>query len=160
MHKPTFIEELEKRVLVCDGAMGTMLYARGIFVNRSFDELNLAQPDLVAEVHQAYVRVGADVLETNTFGANRIKLGGFGLGDRVGAINTQGAKIARHAARDQAYVAGAIGPLGIRIEPWGRTGIDEAEEYFREQVTALLEGGVELFVLETFHDVNEIAAAI
>src|SRR6266550_7150612 len=160
MANPPFLEELERRVLVCDGAMGTMLYARGIFLNRSFDELNLAQPDLVAEVHQAYVRVGADVLETNTFGANKVKLGGFGLGDRVGAINAQGAKIARHAARDHAYVAGAIGPLGIRVEPWGKTGVDEAEEYFREQAKGLLEGGVDLFVLETFRDVNEIGAAI
>jgi len=147
-------------VLVCDGAMGTMLYARGIFLNRSFDELNLTQPDLVAEVHQAYVRAGADVLETNTFGANRVKLGAFGLADRVHAINAQGAKIARHAARDQAYVAGAIGPLGIRVEPWGKTGVDEAEAYFREQARALMDGGVDLFVLETFRDVNEIGAAI
>ena len=140
--------------------MGTMLYARGIFLNRSFDELNLTQPDLVAEVHQAYVRAGADVIETNTFGANRVKLGAFGLADRTHAINLQGAKIARHAAREQAYVAGAIGPLGIRIEPWGKTGVDEAEDYFREQAKALVEGGVDLFVLETFRDLNEITAAI
>jgi methionine synthase / methylenetetrahydrofolate reductase(NADPH) len=155
-----FLQELDTRVLVCDGAMGTMLYARGIFLNRSFDELNLTQPDLVAEVHQAYARAGADVIETNTFGANRVKLGAFGLADRVHAINAQGAKIARHAARDHAYVAGAIGPLGIRVEPWGKTGVDEAEEYFREQAKGLLEGGVDLFVLETFRDVNEIGAAI
>ena len=160
MPLPDFRTELDKRVLVCDGAMGTMLYAKGIFLNRSFDQLNLTQPDLVAEVHQAYVRAGADVLETNTFGANRIKLGAFGLADRVQTINVQGARIARHAAREQAYVAGAIGPLGIRIEPYGKTGVDEAEEYFREQARALVEGGVDLFVLETFRDVNEIGAAI
>jgi methionine synthase / methylenetetrahydrofolate reductase(NADPH) len=160
MTNQTFTEALATRVLVCDGAMGTMLYAKGIFINRSFDELNLTQPDLVGEVHQAYVRAGADVIETNTFGANRVKLAPFGLADRVKAINAQGAKIARHAAREQAFVAGAIGPLGIRIEPWGKTGVDEAEEYFREQAEGLLEGGVDLFVLETFHDVNEIAAAI
>ena len=160
MVRVPFLEELDRRVLVCDGAMGTMLYAKGIFLNRSFDELNLTQPDLVAEVHQAYMRAGADVIETNTFGANRIKLGAFGLADRVDAINLQGAKIARHAARDQVYVAGAIGPLGIRIEPWGKTGVDEAEELFREQARALVEGGVDLFVLETFRDVNEIGAAI
>jgi homocysteine S-methyltransferase len=155
-----FLQELDNRVLVCDGAMGTMLYARGIFLNRSFDELNLTQPDLVAEVHQAYVRAGADVIETNTFGANRVKLDAFGLADRVHAINLQGAKIARHAAREPVYVAGAIGPLGIPIEPWGKTGVDEAEEHFREQARALLEGGVDLFILETFSDVNEIGAAI
>src|SRR5262245_17414831 len=160
MTRAPFLEELDNRVLVCDGAMGTMLYGKGIFLNRSFDELNLTQPDFVAEVHQAYVRAGADVIETNTFGANRVKLTPFGLGDRVKAINAQGAKIARLAARDQVFVAGSIGPLGIRIEPWGKTGVDEAEEYFREQVEGLLEGGVDLFVLETFHDVNEIAAAI
>ena len=160
MVRAPFLEELERRVLVCDGAMGTMLYGKGIFLNRSFDELNLTQADLVAEVHQAYVRAGADVIESNTFGANRVKLGAFGLADRVHAINLQGARIARHAAREQVYVAGAIGPLGIRIEPWGRTGVDEAEEYFREQARGLFEGGVDLFVLETFRDVNEIGAAI
>jgi len=160
MHKPSFLEELERRVLVCDGAMGTMLYARGVFLNRSFDELNLTQPDLVTEVHHAYVRAGADVIETNTFGANRIKLSTFGLADRTAEINTEGARLARRAAHDQAFVAGAIGPLGVRIEPWGKTGIDEAETYFREQGAALLEGGVDLFVLETFRDLNEIGAAI
>ncbi len=160
MVKPSFLAELDRRVLVCDGAMGTMLYAKGIFLNRSFDELNITQPDLVEEVHQAYVRSGADVIETNTFGANRIKLSHFGLADQTHALNVQGARLARRAARDQAWVAGAIGPLGIRIEPWGKTGVDEAQEYFAEQARALVEGGVDLFVLETFRDVNEIGAAI
>src|SRR5918999_3930465 len=114
MPRPPFLEEIERRVLVCDGAMGTMLYGKGIFLNRSFDELNLTQADLVAEVHQQYVRAGADVIETNTFGANRVKLGAFGMAERTHAINVQGARIARHAAREQAYVAGSIGPLGIR----------------------------------------------
>src|SRR5436190_6426452 len=155
-----FLEALEERVLVCDGAMGTMLYAKGIFINKSFDALNVTQPDLVAEVHQEYVRAGADIVETNTFGANRIKLGTFGIADRLHAINEQGARIARHAAREQAHVAGAIGPLGIRIEPWGKTGVDEAREYFREQAQALADGGVDLFILETFRDLNEIGAAI
>lgn len=147
-------------MLVCDGAMGTMLYSKGVFVNRCFESLNLSEPDLVAEIHLNYVRAGADVLETNTFGANRVKLASFGLSDRVRAINIAGARVARHAARDQAYVAGAIGPLGIRIEPWGKTGVDEAEEFFREQAAALLEGPVDLFVLETFRDLKEIGAAI
>src|SRR5512138_293871 len=140
MPLPPFLDELARRVLVCDGAMGTMLYSKGVFVNRCFESLNLTEPDLVVEVHLGYVRAGADVLETNTFGANRVKLAAFGLADRVHAINVQGAKIARHAARDTAYVAGAIGPLGIRVEPWGRTGVDEAEACFREQAQALLEG--------------------
>ena len=156
-----FLEALDERVLVCDGAMGTMLYAKGIFINKSFDALNLTQPDLVAEVHQEYVRAGADVIETNTFGANRVRLGSFGLADRLHDINAQGAKIARRAARRaQAYVAGAIGPLGVRIEPWGKTGVDEARGYFREQAQALADGGVDLFILETFRDLNEIGAAI
>ncbi len=140
--------------------MGTMLYAKGVFVNRSFDALNLSQPDLVGEVHREYVRAGADVIETNTFGANRLKLDNFALGDSLRDINVAGARIARQAARDAAYVAGAIGPLGVRIEPWGRMGVDEAEACFREQAAALVEGGVDLFVLETFRDVNEIGAAI
>jgi methionine synthase I (cobalamin-dependent)/5,10-methylenetetrahydrofolate reductase len=155
-----FLEALGQRVLVCDGAMGTQLYAKGVFVNRSFDELNVTQPDLVAEVHADYVRAGADVLETNTFGANRFKLANFGLADRVRVINVQGARIARHAARERAWVGGSIGPLGVRIEPWGRTGVDEAEAIFREQADALIEGGVDLFMLETFRDLNEMLAAI
>ncbi len=155
-----FLAEIDQRVLVCDGAMGTMLYSKGVFVNRCFESLNLSEPDLVAEVHLDYVRAGADVLETNTFGANRVKLGSFGLAEKVHAINVAGVKIARHAARERVYVAGAIGPLGIRIEPWGRTGVDEAQEYFREQAAALLEGGVDLFILETFRDLNEMGAAI
>ena len=157
-----FLESLGNRVLVCDGAMGTMLYAKGVFINKSFDALNLTQPDLVAEVHADYIHAGADIIETNTFGANRIKLGSFGLADKLHAINIEGARIARRAvgADGAAYVAGAIGPLGIRIEPWGKTGVDEAREYFREQAQALAEGGVDLFILETFRDVNEIGAAI
>jgi homocysteine S-methyltransferase len=140
--------------------MGTMLYAKGVFINRCFDALNLTDANRVAEVHQDYVRAGADVVETNTFGANRIKLRAFGLADRLHEINVEGARVARRAVGGQAYVAGAIGPLGIRIEPWGKTGKDEAEAYFREQAQALLEGGVDLFILETFRDLNEVSAAI
>src|SRR5258707_15600297 len=123
-----FAEALAERVLVCDGAMGTMLYSRGVFINKSFDAMNLTQPDLVEDVHREYVRAGADVLETNTFGANRIKLATFGLADKLKDINLAGVRIARLAADDHAYVAGSIGPLGIRIEPWGKTGVAEARD--------------------------------
>ncbi len=155
-----FLEALAARVLVCDGAMGTMLYARGVFLNRCFDELNLTQPELIADVHRDYVRAGADVIETNTFGANRFKLTPFGLADQVRAINVAGATVACRASRGSAYVAGSMGPLGVRLEPWGKTGVDEAEAAFREQAAALAEGGVDLFILETFRDLNEMLAAV
>jgi methionine synthase / methylenetetrahydrofolate reductase(NADPH) len=143
--------------------MGTMLYAKGVFINRCFESLNTTQPELVVDVHQEYLRAGADLIETNTFGANRMKLRAFGLGDQVRDINLAGARLARVAverAGQEAYVAGAIGPLGVRIEPWGKTGVDEAEAMFREQAQALFDGHVDLFVLETFRDLNEIGAAI
>lgn len=155
-----FLAAIDERTLVCDGAMGTVLYARGVFLNRSFDELNLTSPDLVAEVLREYLRAGADVIETNTFGANRVKLASFGLTDEVAAINREGARLARRVARDRAWVAGSIGPLGVRIEPWGRTTVAEAEAAFAEQAAALAEGGVDLFILETFGSVAEIEAAI
>jgi homocysteine S-methyltransferase len=156
----TFSDALAERVLVCDGAMGTMLYAKGVFINKSYDALNLTRPDLVEEVHREYVRAGADILETNTFGANRIKLGSFGLADSLYQINVEGVRVARRAAGERSYVAGSIGPLGIRIEPWGKTSVDEARQYFQEQAQALLDGGVDLFILETFRDLNEVGAAI
>ena len=140
--------------------MGTMLYGKGVFINRCFESLNVAQPELVSDVHREYLAAGADVIETNTFGASRLKLRAFGLGDQVHALNLAGARLARAAAGDTAYVAGAIGPLGVRIEPWGKTGLDEARELFREQAAALVEGGVDLLMLETFRDWNEAAAAV
>src|SRR5947208_13054280 len=126
MPPKSFLDALEDRVLVCDGAMGTMLYSKGIFINKSFDALNLTRPDLVADVHQEYVRAGADIIETNTFGANRIKLGSFGVADQLSAINLEGAKIARRAAADRAYVAGSIAPPCLRLEPRGKTRPDRA----------------------------------
>jgi methionine synthase / methylenetetrahydrofolate reductase(NADPH) len=155
-----FLSELQDRVLVCDGAMGTMLYSKGIFISRCFDQLNVSNPELVREVHADYVRAGADLIETNTFGGNRMKLMTHGLADQMRDINIQGAKIAREAAGKDVFVGGAIGPLGIRIEPWGKTSIDEARGIFREQAEALLAGGVDVFILETFSDLNEMQAAI
>jgi homocysteine S-methyltransferase len=143
-----------------DGAMGTMLYAKGVYINRCYDELCVSQPDLVADVHRAYVKAGAEVIETNSYGANRAKLARHGLEDRTSEINTAAAKLARAAAGDRACVAGAMGPLGVRIEPFGPTSEAEARAIFREQAAALLDGGVDLFVLETFADMEEIHQAI
>ncbi len=147
------------RVHVLDGAMGTMLYGRGVFVNVCYDELNLKQPGLVQEVHEAYVRAGAEILETNTFGANPVKLSAFRLEERTEEINRAAVAIAQRAARRRALVVGAIGPLGIRIEPWGPTARDEAVALFARQARGLLEGGVAGFILETFSDLDELQTA-
>lgn len=148
------------RIHVVDGAMGTMLYAKGVYINRCYDELNLSNPDLVQEIHTEYIRAGADIIETNTFGATAHKLQQYGLEGNMHEINARAAQIARRAAGDRVYVAGALGPLGLRIEPYGPTSFDEAKEMFKSQVNALLEGGVDLFCLETFSDVSEIRQAI
>ncbi len=148
------------RVHVFDGAMGTMLYAKGVFINVCYDELNLRAPNLVRDIHRAYVRAGAEVVETNTFGANPVKLGHYGLAPETRAINNAAAQLAREAAGERALVAGAIGPLGIRLEPFGETSRAEAFELFREQALGLLEGGVHGFVLETFSDLDEIHEAL
>ncbi|HEU4477038.1 MAG TPA: bifunctional homocysteine S-methyltransferase/methylenetetrahydrofolate reductase [Pyrinomonadaceae bacterium] len=149
-----------ERAYIFDGAMGTMLYSKGIYINRSYDELNLVAADLVREVHSEYVRAGADVVETNTFGANVNKLQPYGLEASVREINIKAAQIARQAAGNRALVAGAVGPLGLRIEPYGPTSFDEAKDMFTTQILALLEGGVDLFVLETFSDISELQQAI
>lgn len=159
--KSPFLDQVEDRVLVCDGAMGTMLYSKGIFINRCFDELNLSVPHVVRDIHDEYVQAGADVIETNTFGSNPLKLRAHGFDSRTREINQAGAKIAREAAgRGGVMVAGSIGPLGIRVEPWGKLGVDEATDLFKVQVEGLVDGGVDLFILETFYDLNEIHAAI
>jgi methionine synthase / methylenetetrahydrofolate reductase(NADPH) len=156
-----FRDQLTQRVMVADGAMGTMLYSRGVFINRCFDELNLAQPDLVRQIHREYVKAGAEIIETNTFGANRARLAAFGIAEKLSAINQAGVRVAREAAADShAYVAGAIGPLGVRIEPLGPTSFTEAREIFREQATALLEGGADLLILETFGNLDELREAV
>ena len=154
------LQRLEKRPLVSDGAMGTMLYAKGVSLNRCFDELNLASPQMVKEVHMGYVKAGAELLETNTFGANRFRLGKFDLAGKVREINLAGARLARESAGEDLYVAGSVGPLGLRLEPLGATSLEEARNAFREQIEALAEGGVDLIVIETMMDLEEAHQAV
>jgi methionine synthase / methylenetetrahydrofolate reductase (NADH) len=155
-----FRENLAQRIFVGDGAMGTMLYARGVFINRCFDELNLTAPALIAEIHREYAAVGAEILETNTFGANRTRLAGFGLADKTAAINQAGVRLAREAASEGIYVAGAMGPLGVHLEPLGAMTRAEARDVFREHAQALCGAGVDLLVLETFTDLAELREAV
>ncbi len=149
-----------ERVVVFDGAMGTMLYAKGVFINQCYDELNIKAPDLVRDVHAAYAKAGAEVLETNTFGASRLKLSQYGLESQVREINRAAAQLAREVAGDDHLVAGAVGPLGVRLEPYGPTSVEEAYLTFHEQMQALKDGGVDLFLLETFGDLAEISQGI
>jgi methionine synthase / methylenetetrahydrofolate reductase (NADH) len=155
-----FRDQLSRRVLVADGAMGTMLYTRGVFINRCFDELCLSSPDMVRQIHQEYVKAGAEILETNTFGASRPRLAGFGIAEKLQDINRAAVRLAREAANGGPFVAGAVGPLGVRIEPLGPTSFAEARAAFREQVDALLEAGVDLLILETFGNLDELREAV
>jgi len=152
---------LQKSPVLCDGAMGTLLYGKGIFINRCYDELNLSQPDLIGEIHHEYLQAGAEIIETNTFGANSFRLARHSLTGHVHEINLQGARIAHSAAKSfDAWVAGSVGPLGIRIEPLGKTSFDEARQSFRQQIAALVEGGIDLVILETFGYVEELHQAL
>ena len=156
-----FIERLKQSPVLCDGAMGTLLYAKGIFINRCYDELNLSQPELIRGVHHDYLQAGAEIIETNTFGANSFRLARHSLADRVREINLAGAHAAREAAKSfDVWVAGSIGPLGVRIEPLGKTSFEEARTAFREQAAALVEGGVDLLMLETFGYLEELHQAV
>jgi methionine synthase I (cobalamin-dependent)/5,10-methylenetetrahydrofolate reductase len=156
-----FLERLKHSPVLGDGAMGTLLYAKGIFINRCYDELNLSQPELIRGVHHDYLQAGAEIVETNTFGGNSFRLARHSLADRVRDINVAGAHLAREAAKSfDAWVAASIGPLGVRIEPLGKTSFEEARTAFREQVTALIEGGVDLLMLETFGYVEELHQAV
>src|SRR5438132_5360090 len=140
--------------------MGTMLYARGVFLNRCFDELNLSNPALVRGIHDEYVEAGAEVIETNTFGAHRFKLGPHGLEAQVRKINAEGARIAREAAQGRALVAGSIGPVGKPLEPYGNITFDEAVAAYRDQAEGLVEGGVDLFAVETMPSLDQAGAAV
>src|SRR5262244_1435463 len=156
-----FLGRLKKSPVLCDGAMGTLLYGQGIFINRCYDELNTSQPDLIRQLHHQYLQSGAEIVETNTFGGNRSRLERHSLGNKVHEINFAGARLAREAAKSfDAWVAGSVGPLGIRIEPLGKTSFAEAREAFREQIAALAEGGVNLLILETFGYIEELHQAM
>ncbi|HTW32911.1 MAG TPA: bifunctional homocysteine S-methyltransferase/methylenetetrahydrofolate reductase [Candidatus Sulfotelmatobacter sp.] len=156
-----FLTRVKQSPVLCDGAMGTLLYAKGIFINRSYDELNLSQPDLIRSIHHDYLQAGAEIIETNTFGANSFRLARHSLTDKVQEINRAGARLAREAAKSfDVWVAGSVGPLGTRIEPLGKTSFQEAREAFREQIEALADGGVDLLILETFGYLEEIHQAM
>src|SRR5438552_6612304 len=158
-----FLERLRRGPLLGDGAMGTQLHARGVSFERSFDELNLTEPKIVEEIHRAYISAGAELIETNTFGANRIKLARHGLEGRVRDINFRAVKLAREArdiSGEQIFIAGSVGPIGQQLEPIGRISIAQATAAFEEQIAALLEGGADLLVLETFTNLPEPLAAV
>ncbi len=155
------LARLKKSPVLCDGAMGTLLYSKGIFINRSYDELNVSQPELIRGIHHEYLQAGAEIIETNTFGGNCFRLARHSMADKVRDINLAGARVAKEAAKSfDVWVAGSVGPLGIRIEPLGKTSFAEARAAFRDQIAALLEGGVDLLILETFGYVEEIHQAM
>jgi methionine synthase I (cobalamin-dependent)/5,10-methylenetetrahydrofolate reductase len=155
------LTRLKQSPILCDGATGTLLYAKGIFINRCYDELNVSQPDLIRDLHREYMQAGAEIIETNTFGGNSFRLARHSMENRVREINLAGAHLAKDAAKSfGVWVAGSVGPLGVRIEPLGKTSFEEARAAFREQITALVEGGVDLLMLETFGYVEELHQAI
>jgi len=162
-----FSEIFADRPLLADGAMGTVLYARGVLTNRCYEELNLSDPKLILSVHDEYLQAGAEIVETNTFGGNRFRLSRHGLSAKVDEINAAGVRLARQAV-DQfkekqggdAWVAGAVGPLGVRLEPLGKTGLDEARAAFAEQIGALANSGVDLLIVETMPALNEAREAL
>src|SRR5438270_9038482 len=150
-----FEERLKGAPILCDGAMGTLLYGKGIFINRCYDELNLSQPELIRGIHQEYLQAGAEVIETNTFGANSFRLARHGFAEQTREINLAGARLARELVTKKEsgqtfFVAGSVGPLGLRIEPLGKISLEETRESFRQQIAALVEGGVDVIFLETF----------
>ncbi len=166
--QPSLLTKLfQDRPVLCDGAMGTVLYGRGVFIHRCYDELNLSDPSLILAIHEEYLQSGAELLETNTFGANRFRLERHGLSDKVAEINAAGVRIAREAVAHfkekqagEAWVAGAIGPLGVRLEPLGKIALSEARAAFEEQISALVSAGVDLLIVETMPAVNEAREAL
>ena len=162
-----FADIFTNRPILADGAMGTVLYARGVFINRCYDELNLTDPGLILSIHEEYLQAGSEIIETNTFGANRFRLARHGLAGSVAQINAAGVKLARQAVdhlkekqAGEAWVAGSVGPLGVRLEPLGKTGLDEARAAFAEQIDALAEAGADLIIIETMSALNEAREAL
>lgn len=160
MQRSAFDRLVGERVLIGDGAMGSMLYQQGVFLNRCFDELNISDPNLVKKVHGSYVESGVDLIETNTFGANRLKLSKFGSAREVTQINQAGVRLAREVAKDSILVAGSMGPLGGDLVGHGPITAQEARQVFEEQGRALIEAGVDLLMLETFSNTEELLIAI
>src|SRR5581483_4615789 len=158
-----FLERLRQGPLVADGAMGTMLHQAGVPIDTCFDALNLSDPARVAAIHRAYIDAGAELIETNTFSANRFKLANQGQAEQLAAINRAAVELARRvvdAAFKPVYIAGSVGPLGVRLAPYGRIQPEQAFDAFREQIAALAEAGADLIILETFTDLNEITEAV
>ena len=155
-----FEEYVKDNLVLLDGAMGSLIYEKGVFIDKCYDELNLSRPDLIGSIHEEYVRAGARVIETNTYGANRFKLKSHNLLDQMEEINRTGVVLARSAAGEEVYVAGSMGPSGLEIEPWGETSLVEVFEGYAEQAQILNRAGVDLFILETFQDIREMEQAI
>lgn len=158
-----FLARLRDRPILADGAMGTMLYAAGHRLDQAFEEANLTNPSLVLRIHREYLAAGAEVIESNTFGANRFRLDGRGLADQVRTINLRGVKLAREAreiAGESAFVAGAVGPIGSLFQPAGDVTLADARDAFREQIDVLVEGGADLILLETFARLDELLEAV
>ncbi len=156
----SIVDTLRERVVLADGAMGTQIYDHGIFINRSYDELNLSRPDLIRQIHRDYIQAGAELIETNTFRANRLALAEYGMEEKVAAINAAGVALARECAKDRVYVAGSVGPLGRPLEPIGRLSREDAYTYFFEQIRALDGAGVDCLMLETFLSLDEMELAV
>ncbi|MFN3780636.1 MAG: homocysteine S-methyltransferase family protein, partial [Candidatus Kapaibacteriota bacterium] len=156
----SFLDLIKRKVVLFDGGMGTELYRRGIFINRCFEETNIRSPELVKQIHNEYINSGAEVIETNTFGANRFKLKRFNLQEKLYDIVYSGAKIAKEVAGGNVYVAGSIGPLGVQIEPLGPISREEAREYFAEIIKPMLDAGVDILIFETFINIDELRQAV
>lgn len=157
--KYSFLEYLSNHLMLSDGATGTYIYQKGFYIDKCYDALNLSNPELIRTIHKEYLEAGADMIETNTFGANRFKLYAHNLSDKMRDINIRGAEIAREAAGIK-YVAGSMGPLGIKIVPWGEISLQATRDAFAEQASVLSEGGVDVFILETFQNLDELEQAI